>query len=273
MRERVTEVLRSIDPRLFQIATLAFLLVLGLTRYELDAGLPQIAMMILGCLAAQAIAARIQGVAFDWRSPLITGLSLSLLLRTHQPLLWIAAAVLAIGSKFVLRLGRKHLFNPACFAIVTLLLTTHGVWVLPGQWGAFAWGVAAIASAAALVLGPTRRIDVAVAFLIGWGLLLAGRCQWLGDPWTIPLHQVQSGALLVFSCFMITDPRTTPDSRAGRIVFALAVAVVGHWFQFYAQVREGLFYALLLVSVSTPLLDIVLPDRKFGWSAPLPLEV
>ena len=49
-----------------------------------------------------------------------------------------AAPVLAIGSKFLFRVRGKHLFNPAAFAIVALLLTSDEVWVSPGQWGAAA---------------------------------------------------------------------------------------------------------------------------------------
>ena len=45
-----------------------------------------------------------------------------MLLRTASPLLWVAAPALGIGSKFLMRIGGKHFFNPATFAIVTLLL-------------------------------------------------------------------------------------------------------------------------------------------------------
>jgi len=49
-------------------------------------------------------------------------LSLSLLLRTEEPWLHAVAAVIAIGSKFVFRVDGKHIWNPAGFAIVLLLL-------------------------------------------------------------------------------------------------------------------------------------------------------
>jgi Na+-translocating ferredoxin:NAD+ oxidoreductase RnfD subunit len=40
---------------------------------------------------------------------------------------------------------------------------------------------------------------------------------------------LQSGSLLIFAFFMISDPRTTPDSRLGRCVFAISVALLGHY--------------------------------------------
>ena len=259
------------DPRLFQIATLSGLLAAAMLWFSTGASLAQLAITLLAGIATQAAGNRVEGRPPDWRSPAITALSLTLLLRTHAPLLWAASGALGVGSKFALRVRGKHLFNPACCAIVTLL-ATHRVWVSPGQWGALAWGGAALVCAATLVLSRARRLDTALAFLAGWAVLLAARCVALGDPWSIPLHQMQSGALLVFAFFMVTDPRSTPDGRAGRIVFALCVAALGHLLQFRWQVREGLFYALMTVAFLTPLLDMAAPRRRFTW-APIPQEI
>jgi Na+-transporting NADH:ubiquinone oxidoreductase subunit NqrB len=272
----------DIDPRLFQMAALGGLLAVGITQFGLEASVAQLCVTGAAALATQAFATkafptkagagRRGGWAIDWRSPVISSLSLTLLLRTHDPLIWAGSGALAIGSKFAIRVRGKHLFNPACCAIVTLLLGTHAVWVSPGQWGALAWDAAALGLAAMLVLSRAGRVDMAGFFLLAWGGLLAARCVWLGDPWAIPLHQMQSGALLVFAFFMITDPRSTPDSRAGRLVFAVAVAVLAHMLQFGWQIRQGLYCALMTVAFFTPLLDAVLPARRFIW-APRLLEV
>src|SRR5690606_39314779 len=64
-------------------------------------------------LLTQAVGCRLSGVPFDAKSPLITGLSLSLLLRADALWLHAAAALIAIGSQFVLRVDGKHVFNPA----------------------------------------------------------------------------------------------------------------------------------------------------------------
>ena len=66
---------------------------------------------------------------------------------------------------------------------------------------------------------------------------------------------MQSGSLLVFGLFMITDPRSTPEHRAGRILFAVVVAGGAYALQFGWQTREGLFYALALAAPLVPLLD------------------
>jgi Na+-translocating ferredoxin:NAD+ oxidoreductase RnfD subunit len=82
---------------------------------------------------------------------------------------------------------------------------------------------------------------------------------------TIPLHRLQNGALLLFTFFMISDPRTTPDSRAGRLVFAALVALGGWWWQFRMYGTNGPLWALAACSLFTPLIDRLLPGAKYQW--------
>lgn len=253
------------DARAWQIAALSALLAWNLTQLSLGASVPASATAIGCALAAQAFASRLAGLrSIDLRSPMITGLSLSLLLRGDAVWVPALAGCLAIASKFLLRLDGKHLFNPAAFAIVVLISTGHA-WVTPGQWGQSTFVVSAIVFLAILVLARAARLDVALAFLATHAALLFARAIWLGDPLAIPLHQLQNGALLLFAFFMITDPRTTPDARPARILFAVAVAVLAHWLVFDQQFRPALYVALIAVSAAVPLLDRVFPARRFAW--------
>jgi Na+-translocating ferredoxin:NAD+ oxidoreductase RnfD subunit len=63
-----------------------------------------------------------------------------------------------------------------------------------------------------MVIHRAMRSDVSYAFILTFAAILFARALWLGDPWTIPLKQLQSRALLLFTFFMISDPKTTPDS-------------------------------------------------------------
>lgn len=85
----------------------------------------------------------------------------------------------------------------------------------------------------------------------------------------IPVHQLESGSLLLFAFFMISDPRTTPDSCLGRFLLALAVALAAHWLAFFMQMRPALYVALIVLSPLTPLLDRILPAERFQWSKPV----
>jgi Na+-transporting NADH:ubiquinone oxidoreductase subunit NqrB len=255
------------DARHFQIVALASLLLLNFFWIDFGAKPIYSALAILAALATQVVCARLAGLpSIDLRSPLITGLSLSLLLRADAPWLPALAGVIAIASKFIFRLDGKHIWNPAGFAIVVLLLTGQGVWISPGQWGTSIWLAALLVFFAILVLQAAQRSDIALFFLGSHSALLFARAAWLGDPMGIPLHQLQSGSLLIFAFFMISDPRTSPDSRLGRFVFAFAVAASAHYLAFFMQMRPALYVALIALSPLTLLLDRMLPAKPFTWT-------
>src|SRR6202012_2264392 len=132
------------------------------------------------------------------------------------------------------------------------------------------WFAALTGFLAILVLGAARRADIAVFFFASHAALLLTRAWWLGDPLAIPVHQLQSGSLLIFTFFMISDPRTAPDSIAGRLLFAFAVAALAHYMAFFMQMRPALYFALILLSPLTVMIDRLIPARRFGWSAELP---
>jgi len=260
------------DARHFQIAALSSLLLINFFWIDFGAKPLYSALAIGAALLTQIVCAylsappRIDLKSIDLRSPLITGLSLSLLLRADAAWLPAAAGVIAIASKFVLRIDGRHVFNPAGFAIVLLLAISDGVWISPGQWGASIWLAMLVVFLAILVLQAAQRSDIALFFLGGHGALLLARAHWLGDPLAIPLHQMQSGSLLIFAFFMISDPKTTPDSRVARLFFALAVAGLGHYLAFFMQMRPALYVALIVLSPVTPLLNRIIPSKKFEWT-------
>src|SRR5262245_42807608 len=257
------------DPRLYQIATLASLLGYGLL--QLDSGLPrgQAAGMPATALLTQLACTRIWRLpAFDPRSALISGLSLCLLLRTNSLILAITAAIVAIGSKFLIRRNSKHLFNPTNLAVVAMIVLSGRVWVSPAQWGNVAFVAFLMACLGGLVVNRAARSDVTFAFIAFYMALIFGRSIWLGEPLTIPIHRLQSGALLLFTFFMISDPRTTPNSRAGRIAFALLVAYGAWYVQFRLFRTNGLLWSLALFSMTVPVIDWLLPGTRYEWARP-----
>jgi Na+-transporting NADH:ubiquinone oxidoreductase subunit NqrB len=258
------------DARHFQIVALASLLLLNFFWIDFGAKPFYCALAIVSALATQIVCSRLAGLPHvDLRSPLITGLSLSLLLRADALWLPALAGVIAIVSKFAFRVDNKHIWNPAGLAIVVLLFTQHGVWISPGQWGTSVWLASLLVFFAILVLQAAQRSDIALFFLGSHVALLAARAVWLGDPLAIPLHQLQSGSLLIFAFFMISDPRTSPDSRLGRFVFAFTVAALAHYLAFFMQMRPALYVALIALSPLTLLIDRMLPAKPFTWT-PIP---
>ena len=256
------------DPRFYQIASLSTLLLYGLLVLHFDISIWQIVITISTAQLMQYVGTRyFHLLFFDPKSALISSLSLCLLLRTNDCTVAALAAGIAISSKFVIRWKDKHIFNPTNLALVVILASGLG-WISPGQWGQVAWFGFLIACLGSLVVTRAARADVTLTFLTFYVGLLVARALWLGDPFTIPLHQIESGALLIFSFFMISDPKTTPDSRTGRIVFALIVALTALYIQFHFFKPNGPLWGLIACSPLVPLLDHLFPGVRYGWSKP-----
>jgi Na+-translocating ferredoxin:NAD+ oxidoreductase RnfD subunit len=109
------------------------------------------------------------------------------------------------------------------------------------------------------------RSDISLAFLGSWLLLKAGRVLYLGQKPAVLGHQMLTGGLIVFAFFMISDPKTIPDSRLGRLIFAACVAVLAFTLQHGYWVQPALFWALFLLAPLTPLLDWLLPAKRYAW--------
>ncbi|MEM6703865.1 MAG: DUF2330 domain-containing protein [Acidobacteriota bacterium] len=254
------------DPRHFQIVALSALVIWGRSALGIDIRAEHLLVAGGASLLTEALGARLRGRRFDPRSPLISSLSLCLLARTASLGFLAATAVVAIGSKFVLRARGKHVFNPTNFGIVTMWMLTDGVWVSPGQWGRGAVVGVFCVLFGAFVIHRAVRSDVTLSFLSSYALLLGVRAFWLGDPLEIAAHSLQSGALLIFAFFMISDPRTTPRGRAMRMGYGALVAAVGAAFQFGLHEPNGFLCALIFTAPLVPAMDAV-AERMAAWPA------
>jgi Na+-transporting NADH:ubiquinone oxidoreductase subunit NqrB len=255
------------DPRYYQIAVLSTLVTYGILALDFGIRLENAVAIVATALLVQFAGTRAAGLPrFDPLSPLITSLSLTLLLRTDLIALAALAALIAIASKFLVRVRDKHVFNPANIAIVTLLVASDRAWVSSGQWGSAALGAFALACLGFIVLTRARRVESTIGFLGFYALLLFGRALWLGDPLAVPLHQLQNGALLVFAFFMISDPKTTPDTRTGRILYSLLVACVAFAIRFGLYEPHAPIFALVATAPLVPVIDRLLQGTGYRWT-------
>jgi hypothetical protein len=72
---------------------------------------------------------------------------------------------------------------------------------------------------------------------------------------------------------MISDPKTTPDSRAGRILFATLVASTAWYVQFRLFRTNGLLWSLAAWSMAVPILDRLFPALRYDWTRPRPRSI
>jgi Na+-transporting NADH:ubiquinone oxidoreductase subunit NqrB len=259
---------RKRDPRIYQITALGILLAVGASLRDFAIRPEQSLGAFIAAWIAQKVGERFTSRAESGtRSALITGLSLSLLLRADDAWAHPLAALVAIGAKFALRVRDKHVFNPGNLGVIFALTLLPGTWVSPGQWGddlALAGWFVALGG---IVVHRARRSDVSFAFLAFHLGFLALRVLWLGQRFAVWIHALQSGALLLFAFFMISDPKTIPDDTRGRIAHAALVATITYVWQFALYRPNGLLWALFLAAPAVPLWDLLWPARRYKWNA------
>lgn len=285
---------RFSDPRDYQILFLISFLTLGVINRDWTLHWQQILLIISFCLATQIIFDSVikqnkntillaqERQNFSWfnylsfqgvKSALITSLGLSLLLRVNHPATFILASICAIASKFIFQSRGKHFFNPANFGIIAVLIFTHDAWITPGQWGSDGWYVLLFLATGAMVLNKVGRWETTAIFLAVYGGLEGIYNYYLGWNIEVLLHQLMSGSLLVFAFFMLTDPRSIPNAKNGRIIWSIAIAFLGFILGNLFYINNAVFWSLFIISPLTTMVDLIWKDSRFRWQNLSKLEL
>jgi Na+-transporting NADH:ubiquinone oxidoreductase subunit NqrB len=266
------------DARDYQILFLSVFLLLGVSTRDWSLKPIAIAITFATCWLTQVcmisiFASPSQPEKERWtslKSATITGLGLSLLLRSDSYGAIACAAFLAIASKFIFRTNGKHWFNPANFGIVMVLLLDQYIWnnhawVSNGQWGEDSLYALVFLGLGGIVLKKVGRWDTSFMFLAAYSILEGLRNLWLGWTWDVLAHRLTSGSLLLFALFMITDPRSIPNAKNARLIWAVAIAVLAFIFRNVFFNSDAMFYALFLISPLTVLGDRLWKAPRFQW--------
>lgn len=245
----------SIHDTRLHISMLLFVVhVCGQVWFAWELSIPQVLISWLTCATIEiAVVARRDRVIAWPASALLTGNGIALLLRATGtvPGDWwslngwyyffgVAAAAMLI-KRFITIDGR-HIFNPANVALVSAfwLLGTDRVNPQDFWFGPMSVGLAltyvALIGGGTLITRRLGMFHLTTSFLITFAVCLsvlaftghAMSARWSVGPsrgmdfwWTI----VTSPEVLIFAFFMITDPRTTPGGRVGRLVFGTGIGV------------------------------------------------
>jgi Na+-transporting NADH:ubiquinone oxidoreductase subunit NqrB len=256
------------DARLYQIFFLSSFLLLGTGTRDWTLHPEIVAAAIATCLITQwiwSVRPTPSPLYSSLPSALITALGLSMLLRTEHISTMILAAAIAISSKFLLKVNGKHLFNPTNLGIVAAVVLTHDAWISPGQWGESSWYALLFLGTGGVVVQRVGRWDTTGAFLASYTLLELGRNLWLGWTWDVLLHRLSSGSLLVFSLFMITDPRTIPNARVARLIWASAIALFAFILRNVYFIPTAVFWSLFALAPLSAVLDLIWASPRFLW--------
>jgi Na+-transporting NADH:ubiquinone oxidoreductase subunit NqrB len=266
MIQRIWEKFWDSDVRIVQACLMGILLLVGVWIKDFSIFGLQILATFTSGLLTQYIWIRIrrldQNSIF---SALITCLGLSLLLRSDN--LWVhpTIACIVISSKFILKIQGKHLFNPAMLGVVLGVKLFPGAWISPGQWGDEILVSCFLLLFGLIVSNRVNIQDISIAFASTYISLLALRTIHYGYEWKVFLHQISNGSLLLFTFFMITDPRTAPNHLFARILHGIAVALFAHIWQFIFYKPAGIIWGLFFMTPLVPIWDRIFAYRIFEW--------
>ncbi len=266
LRNPLTEFLGK-DGRHYQIIYLVLFLSYGLFFLDWEPEIFKFGIAIGACLVFQAIGIALTTRNFtSLKSALISSLSLCLMFKANEWYTIVLAAFLTIGSKYLIRYQKKHIFNPTNFGIIVAILLSGDAWISPGQWGSNAIWLFFIGITGCIVLFRVGRLDTSFSFL----LVFAG-LQWIRNVWYLGwgmdyfFHQLSSGTLLLFTFFMITDPVTTPNAPKARIIWASLIGILAFGLTNWFYVHTAPIWALFIFSFFTPLFDRIFLHKRFTW--------
>ena len=212
-------------------------------------------------------------IRFSLPSVLISSFGLSLLLKTNHLEVAALAAFISIASKFLIKINGKHIFNPSALGIVAAIFFTGKAWFSPGQWGSSTVILFGVCCLGIIVVTKVQKLDTSLAFLGTFAALLFIRqIIYLGWPLDFFVQSVSTGSLLLFSFFMITDPKTTPNHTAARIIWSMLVAGIAFYLTTFKFINGAPVWVLVCMQPVVPLLDHFFKAKKFEWKPPSSLN-
>jgi len=151
-------------------------------------------------------------------SSIISGLIIGYILSPDNPWwIFILAAVLAICSKHLIQIKKKHLFNPAALGIFLVVFLFNA----STQWkGTYLWYI--LLPFGLYFAYRIQKQEV----LIGYGITALSLFGIQAILQKAPLLNI-FGYLSYFYIFiMMIEPKTTPVKQLGKLIFGIGVAVL-----------------------------------------------
>jgi len=143
-------------------------------------------------------------------SAYVSGISVGILVRS--PAFWPYAlcAAISIVSKYVLRVGGRHIWNPTNFGVVAMLLLAPDVVAgLSVQWGNNLLPMVFVWMFGTVILYTVGRLNITVTYVAAFMGLAVVRAWYTGHPVLSEISPITGPMYQLFIFFMITDPKTT----------------------------------------------------------------
>lgn len=231
------------------------------------------ALAIVSSILTEVVLGRIfYGRVPHLASAYVTGISVGILVRS--PFFWPFAlcAIISTASKYVLRAGDRHLWNPSNFGIAVMLILAHDTMsTLTIQWGNSIAPMVVIWTLGAFIISRLKRFHICATYVISFFALAAVRAAVTGHTFWAEAAPITGPMYQLFTFFMITDPRTTVSSKKGQILVVVLVAVMECLLRL-AQNVHAPYYALFTVGPIALYIELMLKRKVAKSTSTQPLS-
>ncbi len=194
-----------------------------------------------------------------WKNPVsgyISGISVSILIRSTLYWPYALTAAISILSKYVLRYKGRHIWNPSNFGISWMLFTAPlFVAGLSVQWGNNLLPMLVIWMLGMVIVYRAKRFHVTITYVISFTIFAFIRSLITQDPFLAEIAPLTGPMYQLFIFFMITDPPTNVRSKKGQMLVVFIVALV----EFILRLNQFVyapFYALTIVGPIAKFIDL-----------------
>ena len=81
-----------------------------------------------------------------------------------------------------------------------------------------------------------------------------------------PLFHLLTGGVILGACFMATDYVTSPMSTKGGIIYGVGIGLLVMLIRMFGSYPEGMSFAILIMNMVTPLINMWCHQKKYGRS-------
>lgn len=216
----------------------AILSFLGLLSFGIVSLIFSVSFILAICWLTNKVFAYVFKTPTNLESIYITALILNLIITPistiHDLSFVFWASVWAAGSKFILTINKKHLFNPVA---VGVFIAGLGITGSAGWWVGTAWMAPAVLIGGILIVKKMDRWNLVLTF-ISVAVSAIFILSFSGGSQLISLMEkiFLDSPILFFAFVMLTEPLTTPPDKTYQIIYG---ALTG--FLFTPQLHFGSF--------------------------------
>ncbi len=185
-------------------------------------------LLAVACLTFNWIFARVFSAPYDSDSSLITASILALIITPtvswSTALFLVVAAGLAMASKYILTIRRKHIFNPAAVAVVLTALGPHQA---ASWWVGNAVMLPFVLIGGVLIIRKIRRTAMFVTYLIVTTVTTALLAYLVHLNVVTGLQNMALSSAVFFLGFvMLTEPQTSPPTGGKQLIYGALVGAL-----------------------------------------------